>query len=91
MAQDFLSQAEVDALLRGVTPEEDLTYEYDFNGYFTLAEHKFCRITSYSNKLDNYLRETFVENVDYAYVCHEIAMTEEAFTMISMKFRKYNQ
>ena len=84
MSQDFLSQEEVDCLLRGVTgPISDWEV---IAKPLMIRGCAFHRIDVNSSKVREFIRETYEEGEDYVLYNHDVLVTDEVLFMLSLRF-----
>ena len=83
MSQDFLSQEEVDRLLKGVTAQFDWELEPNV---LRVRGTNFHRVTLNQYGMTKFLRETYQEGEDFIHYRNDMMVTEEVLFMLILKF-----
>lgn len=89
MSQDFLSQAEVDQLLRGVTREPtEAPSKFDHKCAVKFRNNTYHEIWM-NDEVYEYVTENYQINIDYTEPLYHGTrlVTDEVLTMLNLKFR----
>jgi hypothetical protein len=83
--QDYLSQEEVDNLLRGVDPDPPRPYQ---SIYETQLFGKKLVVLEAADHVFDYIKETFTEHEDWAWGLGRLRMfvSQEVYLMVALKF-----
>lgn len=90
MSQDFLSQEEVDALLRGVTSEPSIRNNFDILDSWVIDKQQHFHIHLNNDKVRNYMEKSFIEGKDFSATSARpktnYVVTESLLVMLKLKF-----
>jgi flagellar motor switch protein FliM len=94
MSQNFLSQQEVDALLRGVSSGIDDHYSYYASGSFNIRGETWHEVNIYNDEIVSWLTEHMADEISPIVGTHSMSyrqmLSDKAFATLILKYPKNN-